>query len=383
MNLPSRRHRREALIPIDSGYLEAQVPELAGTDRHLAHYLRHGLSDQLDPTPFFSTDWYAWQNPDWSAAFDAPYLHYLNVGRAEGRDPSPLVDIVRYRECLGSALKPEEFYDAILSGVRSPALGVCEGVCDLEACQKKFLQGIAVLASRRHLNRPKSRALVMCQMGRAGEPDAWLGAQGREWDLLVNYYDAAGFRPGIGDYVFYQKGTKFTAMALLWQRFPEIFADYEHVLFIDDDIETTTGDLNALFTACRRHDLDLAQMALTGTSSCNWTELFARPGRQGPRAISAVEIMMPVFSQRALSWIAPTFGQSISGFGLDLVWGHLVARQGGKVAVLDDVAATHARAVDHSGGAYYEYLRRHGINPKAELWHLIKRHGAARDIRSD
>ena len=92
--------------------------------------------------------------------------------------------------------------------------------------------------------------------------------------------------------------------------------------------------------------------------------------------------MMPVFSKRALGWIAPTLGQSVSGFGLDLVWGHIVAENGGRIAVLDEVAATHARPVDQSGGAYYRYLRGHGINAKAELWTLVTQYGADRELVS-
>ncbi|WP_413718514.1 DUF707 domain-containing protein [Silicimonas sp. MF1-12-2] len=210
--------------------------------------------------------------------------------------------------------------------------------------------------------------------------DRWAGHSGREWDLMLNYYDAAGMRSGVGEYAVFQKGTKFTAMKMLTDRFPQIFSAYDHVLFIDDDIETSGEDLNGLFAACRRHSLDLAQMALTDDSACNWNELFTRPTGSDPRRVSAVEIMMPVFSRQALKWVMPTFGQSISGFGLDLVWGQIVADKGGRIAVLDDIAARHARPVDQAGGAYYRYLRRHGINAKAELWTLLKSYDAQREL---
>jgi len=196
----------------------------------------------------------------------------------------------------------------------------------------------------------------------------------------LNYYDASGMRRGVGDYVFSQKGTKFSAMTLLLRRFPEIFDAYDHVLFIDDDIETSAEDLNALFETCRRHSLDLAQMSLTEGSACNWDALFADERGQEVRPVSAVEIMMPVLSRRARRWIAPTLGQSVSGFGLDLVWGKLVSEKGGRIAVLDGVSATHARGVDHAGGAYYRYLRANGINAKAELWTMLKRYDAACDM---
>lgn len=168
----------------------------------------------------------------------------------------------------------------------------------------------------------------------------------------------------------------------LTKRFPALFAAYEHVLFMDDDIAVTGETLNALFEVCRKERLDLAQMALTEGSACNWQHLFARPGARGPRPVSAVEIMMPVFSGRALGWVAETLGQSVSGFGLDLVWGHIVSARGGRIAVLDEMTATHARAVDQAGGAYYKYLRRHGINAKAELWSLIQTYGTDRDLVS-
>lgn len=369
-------------VPVDAAYLRAQVPALAETVDPITHYLERGLADRLNPTPWFLTDWYAWQNPDWCQAHPAPYLHYLGKGRHEGRDPSPFVDIHRYRQAVGPSVPPERIYDLILAGWRSPALGVCDGPEALHACQRRFLEAISVVA---HRARPPARprpALVFLQAGRGSMAASWYDDGLREWDVLVNYYDAEGYRPGFGDYVFFQKGTKFTAMWSLWQRFAWIFGPYEHVLLLDDDVAATPEALNRLFRTCRAEGLDLAQMSLTSDSSCNWSELFQRPGATGPRAVSAVEIMMPVLSRRALGLVAPTFGRSVSGFGLDLAWGRIVADAGGRIAVLDEVAATHARPVDQGGGAYYSYLRRHMINAKAELWALVTEYGADRDLVS-
>lgn len=271
------------------------MPSLAGTDRHMAFYLANGLKEGLDPTRFFSTDWYAWQNPDWCEAFSAPYLHFMEVGRKQGRDPSPMVDVTRYLDMTGGGLAPDQVYPAILAGMRSVALGVYEDEADLLRCQNAFMDGIAVFAHRAGLVRNPRKALVVCQAGRGALLDRWALDPQREWDLLLNYYDSAGMKRGLGDYVFFQKGTKFTAMKFLTDRFPQIFSSYDHVLFVDDDIGMSAVTLNALFAACRTHSLDLAQMSLTAGSACNWSELFARPGRSGPRDVSAVEIMMPVF----------------------------------------------------------------------------------------
>ena len=367
-------------LPLDTAFLEQQVPSLVGTDRHAGHYHERGLEDCLDPTRFFCTDWYAWQNPDWSRQFSTPYLHYLNVGRIEGRDPSPFVDVTRYHGIMGDVVSQKDIYDSILSGLRAPMLGVYDGVDDLRKCQKEFMSGVALLAHRASVPNVTRPALVVCQAGRNKLIDDWAHSADREWDLFMNYYDATGLRHGLGEYAVFQKGTKFSAMKLLLDRYPEIFGAYEHILFLDDDIATTAQALNDLFAACQRDALDLAQMSLTRGSACNWPHLFSRNGVDGPRKVSAVEIMMPVFSRRALRWIAPTLGQSISGFGLDLVWGQLVGKRGGRIAVLDGISATHLRGVDQAGGAYYSYLRRHGVNAKAELWTLLKAYGASRDM---
>ena len=365
-------------VPVDPRHLARQGAD--ATKDPVGHYLRFGLERGLDPTPWFLTEWYAWQNPDW-ARCATPYEHYLDIGRREGRDPSPFVDVTRYLALTGA--EPVAVYDLILKGQRSLALGVYEGRADLERCQTAFLQAIEVVAHRIGPPSARRRALVVLQAGRGAMTGSWFDDAAREWDLLVNYYDADGFQPGLGDHVIFQKGTKFTAMWLLWRNFRHLLLGYDHVLFLDDDIETSCQALNHLFRDCRTHDLALAQMALSDRSSCNWPELFARPGAKGPRAISGVEIMMPVFSRAALEQVAPTFGRSISGYGLDLAWGKIVRAAGGRIAVLDDVVATHARAVDHGGGAYYSYLRRHLINPKAELWVLAEDYDAARTLSSD
>lgn len=362
-------------VPIDADYLRKQGADF-GADP-TAFYLNHGLKHKLNPTPWFFTDWYAWQNPDWTR-YASPYLHYLEMGCDQGRDPSPFVDIPRYRQITD--VPNGAIYDLILAGHRSVALGIYDSRADLELCQRHFKDAIEVVAHHKLQPARRKKALVVLQAGRGAVTQDWFDGKDRDWDLLVNYYDSTGFRPGLGDYVFFQKGTKFTSMWVFWNRYRRILTHYDHVLFLDDDVEVSCVCLNRLFEACRTHELDLAQMSLSPGSSCNWQELFSRPNSTSPRAVSAVEIMMPVFSAAALRKVAQTFAQSVSGFGLDLAWGKIIRDSGGKIAVLDDVVATHARPVDQTDGAYYSYLRRHLINAKAELWTLMNDYDADRNL---
>ena len=370
---------QDANIPIDRSYLSAQLTGYPAD--LLVHYLVHGLEARLNPTRYFMTDWYAWQNPDWQKNHYAPYLHYLDVGRREGRDPSPFVDITRFRQMAGDRVPVDQIYELILEGHHRPALGVSDPE-SLVRAQHAFRASIEIYVHKmRPLKRPKP-ALVVLQAGAGSLAGRWFEEAGRDWDLMINYYDATGFVPGMGEYVLFQKGTKFSAMANLVERFAQIFSLYDHVMFLDDDIETSVDDLNRTFEICRSADLDLAQISLSADSSCNWTELFSRPNAKSVRDVSAVEIMMPIFSRQSLNHLGATFSQSISGFGLDLVWGKLASEAGARIAVIDAVVAAHRRAVDQQGGAYYTYLRRNRINAKAELWTMLESYDAARDLIS-
>jgi len=334
----------------------------------------------LDPTRFFCTRWYAWQNPDWSQKHENPYQHYLDVGRFEGRDPSALIDVQKYLQVTGGKIAPQNVYQHILNGFRAPAVGVYEELDDLVEIQRRFTKEIRLTIHKQSIARAPRPYLVVLQAGPGSIHKEWYDAENRNWDLLVNYYDTRGFEQGFGDYVFLQPGTKFTAMNKLLQISPETLLKYSYILFLDDDIRVTCGDLNRLFETVAHLGFDLAQMSLSDTSHCMWPALYRASSPDGFREVSAVEIMMPVMSNRALKHIGPSLGESVSGFGLDLLWGKTVKGIGGKIAVLDSVTAHHEQPIDTRGGAYYSFMRENMINPKAELWRLILKYDLEWDI---
>jgi len=338
-------------------------------------FLRHQLSStktiMLTETRFFDADWYGWQHPDWQAHHDSPGHHYREIGRFKNYDPSPMVDMVRFGQLVGDQIPPEKRLAAIQNGLRSIALGVYDDWYDLETAQKSFLDAICVARVRDDRALTRRKNLVFLQAGPQSTHRRWYGDGPRSWDLVVNYYDQRGLDLGFGDAVFFQAGTKFTAVHMLLSQNAEVFANYDYVLLLDDDILVSMEALDALFRACAQNNLDLAQMALSDRSHCVWEFAYAR-GRTGLRHLSSVEIMMPVLSQRALRIFGADFIQSISGFGLDLLFGKKVASADcSNVAIIDDVVVDHLKPVDDVAGGYYSYLRSMHINPKAELWRLI------------
>lgn len=357
----------------DTRHYLAQLPPGEAYIDPIAHYLNLGWRRHYSPSPYFVPKWYAWQNPD-HAGSETPYLHYLRVGRHQGRDPSPMIDMVRYAEAFGAGRPRGDLFAMIAAGRRSPAFGIYESWSDLEAAQTRFVDGIGLFAAKADpLDAPK-RNLVLLQCGPQSCHRRWLTEANRDFDVLVNYYDADGYDPDIGDYVFFQPGTKFTAVHLLWRRARQILERYDYVLLLDDDIMVSIEKLNQLFEICARNRLDLAQMSLSEASQCIWRLFYHQPGRE-LRHVTGVEIMMPVLSRRAMRVAGEDFGLSVSGFGLDLLLGKkLINPTRDNIAVIDAVVAEHLKPIDQGGGAYYNYLRSRHINAKAELWHLIEQH---------
>ena len=365
----------------DVAHYRLQLGEVLPAQGLLRHYAETGHREGCNPTPFFEQDWYAWQNPDALHAHDNAYLHYLETGRNQKRDPSPRVDMVLYEDSVG-AKRRSEHYELILAGLRSPAMGVYDGWDDLERAQNRFREAISVYISKANLAGPPRRSLVFLQCGPQSRHREWLNNEPRDWDLLVNYYDAAGFDAGVGEYVFFQPGTKFTAISKLWQSHSGLFLKYDHVLFLDDDILVSTGKLNRLFEICREKKLDLAQMTLSENSHCVWKLFYSQPSKT-LRYVSGVEIMMPVLSRRALIETGRDFSRSVSGFGLDLLAGKkLINDKRDNIAVIDQVVAEHTKPIDQGGGGYYSYLRSRHINAKAELWHLVTTFGLDRGFKA-
>lgn len=120
---PDRRPILRTLVDRAERGIDAVDPDLAAlirAENPLAHYARHGRdADALDPSPYFSSDWYLRVNPDVAAAGMHPLAHYLHHGAAELRSTSPLFDAAYYR-----ATYPDVTGDPLL---HFTSVGLAEG----------------------------------------------------------------------------------------------------------------------------------------------------------------------------------------------------------------------------------------------------------------
>ncbi len=229
----------------------------------LDHYLAGPAAGSPPPSPEFDPAWYVAQNPDWRATHPHPFLHFLEIGLANGRRPRADIDMAFVRDVVrGRGRSIEEaamrvFDPKARDSDMKPPLSPEE----LWARQQRFYA-----ASRLRIERETASGrcrLVFVQCGH-GFDAPWL-AEPRAYDVLLNYYEETEAN-ALADAAVFQAGTKTTAIRRLLAERPDLLLRYEAVLFLDDDVELGAGDIDALFSAAREKRLDLAQPALTDDS---------------------------------------------------------------------------------------------------------------------
>jgi len=189
----------------------------------------------------------------------------------------------------------------------------------------------------------------------------------RLFDVALNDYSGTRRDLRGADWCFAESGHKWPCIV---RNLPRIERGYEAYAILDNDIEISTDELNTLFLTGHALGLDLFQAALSSDSHTNYPGLKARAGSY-VRPSGFVEIMMPVFSRRALELCWHTFGDSESGWGLDVVWPKYLA--GHRIAIVDAVVARHGRPVE-SGS----WKLSNGLTPQQELEAVASRHSVAR-----
>lgn len=359
----------------DAEYVRDQLGAARELTRNqLYSQYKDAASGPVSPHRAFHADWYRWQNPD-SAAFPTLLDHYLERSADRVIDPAPWIDMTLLKRQFDTGPTAAELLDLALMPGWSAEQGVSAGPGDLARKQRDFLRGIRLRVIRppRPVEHRKKR-LVWVQHGPGSRFLDWFDPKAdRSWDLAMNWYTGEPDAQ-IGDCVLHQPGTKFTGIFSAAASIPGFFDGYEQIYFIDDDLGFAFDDLDRIFDIAQAEELDLFQASVSAGSFCVWPDLFHKPGRT-TREMTAVEIMAPGFSALALHRVISCFSLSISGFGIDVLAGRIIGLHGGRIAVIDAVQMDHHSEIDQTEGAYYELLRRHGINSKYELWCMMKRYG--------
>ena len=218
--------------------------------------------------------------------------------------------------------------------------------------------------------------LLYIRSGKAPEYLRWLDfSKPRLWDLLVNYHAVPDNGPDLRpDMVVTGGVNKMLAFNDLAATRPQLMEGYKGVCFFDDDLVTRFEALDTAFVTFSHYGLELSQPALTHDSHHAFRVTLHHPTFL-LRFTNFCEPMMPIFSPSALKICAPMVGEAISGWGLELVWPHLLGNPKNKIAIIDEVQVRHAKAVDTKAGPYYLYLKSLGIEPHEEKRRMLAKYG--------
>lgn len=169
------------------------------------------------------------------------------------------------------------------------------------------------------------------------------------FDLALLDYTPEGVvnRP-LSTYYRHLRGFKWHMLA---DFLPEVIDEYDYFWFPDDDIATTTADINCMFRLFSSGPFVLAQPALTHNSYYSYRILLQKGG--GFRRISHVEVMCPLMTRDTLKKLLSTFKENDSSWGYDLAWTELLGRK--HIGVLDQVAVWHCKPI--KGRSLYKLLQ--------------------------
>ena len=190
-----------------------------------------------------------------------------------------------------------------------------------------------------------NRNLVLVRAGDQSLHPQWLTTGPRSFDLAVSYFGDAkdGGCAGADLYTRF-KGGKWNGIARFFEERPTLLSDYDYIWLPDDDLRTTTEDIERIFQLARLHQLDVCQPTLSHESYYSYLETLTIPGFE-LRYSNMVEIMAPCLSAALLRQFLPMMAGSMSGFGFDMVWGRIHPSSARRCAMLDQVQVTHTRPV--------------------------------------
>jgi len=222
------------------------------------------------------------------------------------------------------------------------------------------------------------RNLIILCAGDTSVHAQWLTGPERNFDLFISYFGPQhGRYANDGEYYQQQTGLKYPSTARILHEHPGLLERYTHFWLPDEDLITDTASINRLFGYAAAYQLALAQPAQTHDSHQTWPLLLHNP-RYELRFTRFVEVMAPLFDRAALQICLPTFSESQSGFGLDLIWPSLLQARGERaIAIIDAAQICHSRPV--GGGDLYKNIGFQEAKHEGEA--LLSKYGLSSDAR--
>ncbi len=223
------------------------------------------------------------------------------------------------------------------------------------------------------------RNLVFTSAGDRANLHFWLAPE-RNFDLWISYYGDQGERyRELAEIYMVRKGSKFQNLHHSYQLHPEIFASYDAIMVMDDDIVISAEDIERLFQLQEKLDLWVLQPAFSplGRISLPITRV-QRTCRY--RYTSFVEMTCPLFRRDKLEDFMKVYDPILLGYGCD--WWFLDAlgdEIAGKVAVIDEITCVNPWVIT-KGKHGREMDRLQSLENRKATWREVRKQYGIRSI---
>jgi len=186
------------------------------------------------------------------------------------------------------------------------------------------------------------QTLAVVRCGDTSLHTTWCG-ENRNFDVAVSYFgkdDAKDFPEA--RFVHRYRGGKWDGLFNFFRENPAVLDEYNYFWLPDDDVQSTTADVNRFLDLAARYDLELCQPALDWQSDFSHLITVHNP-RFLLRYTNFVEIMIPLLSRKLMKRSLPRMEHTMSGFGLDMVWPEWTSDLRRSIAIVDAIQMHHAR----------------------------------------
>lgn len=188
--------------------------------------------------------------------------------------------------------------------------------------------------------------LIVIRCGDQSLHPQWIGEQSN-FDVALSYfgnecpYDLSNIT-----YFHQFKGSKWEGLYDFFLNHQTLLLNYDYIWLPDDDLSTTSQNINYFFQLVEQYQFSLAQPALTHNSYFSHAILLQVQGFIY-RNTNFVEVMAPCFSREAFLQCWQTFSENKSGWGLDALWPNLLKNK--NIGVIDITPIFHTRPVGIAG----------------------------------
>ncbi len=163
------------------------------------------------------------------------------------------------------------------------------------------------------------RILVVLRCGDQSLHPNWVNEHSN-FDVVLSYFgDNLKYDLSHIKHVHYFKGSKWEGLYDFFKNHKQMWESYDYIWLPDDDLDTSSSNLNNFFSLVNQYKFDLSQPALTKNSYYSFPFLL-QVSNFTYRKTNYVEVMAPCFSQEAFQKCWGTFSENKSGWGMDVLW---------------------------------------------------------------